>query len=72
LHHQHHRNTDHLPPNKGTHLAARRAIDLDYVEDLLIYIKRGMTVTAAAEQAGMSRATAYRLLKEHRAREAAR
>lgn len=41
-----------------------------YVDDLLLLIRhRGMTVGAAATELGMSRATAYRLLKAHKARE---
>ncbi|MEJ7633244.1 helix-turn-helix transcriptional regulator [Aeromicrobium sp.] len=51
-------------------MTARRAIAPDYVDDLLIHIQRGLTVGDAATECGMSRATAYRLLREHKAREA--
>lgn len=44
-----------------------------YVDDLLLLIRhRGMSVRAAADDLGMSRATAYRLLQQHRDREATR
>lgn len=52
-------------------MTGRSAFTVDsYVDDLLLLIRhRGMTVGAAATELGMSRATAYRLLKAHKARE---
>lgn len=66
-------NTDHLHPTKGDRMTARPAYTVEsYVDDLLLLIRyRGMSVGQAAAHEGMSRATAYRLLKEHKAREAA-
>lgn len=53
-------------------MSARRAITYDYTDDLLLLIKRrGMSVTAAAKHMNIGRSTAYRLLEEHKAREAA-
>lgn len=40
-----------------------------HVEDLLVLTARGMSVSQAAKELGMSRATAYRLLGQYRARQ---
>lgn len=52
-------------------MTARSAFTVEsYVDDLLLLIRhRGMSVGKAADELGMSRATAYRLLKAHKARE---
>lgn len=53
-------------------MAGIKVYGSDYTEDLLAVIRRGESVGAAAIVVGISRATAYRLLKAHHAREAAR